>query len=290
MNQNLKGIVLITLSAVCFGSYGIWSRLMGANFSDFSQAWIRGVLLVGLLLPVGLFAHKLRPICKSDLKWFIAISVAGGFNQAPYFLAFQKLPIGTATLLFYAALTIGGYLMGKLFLNEKIDLNKYVSLILALIGMYCIFTFSLSWSQIWPALMAILAGLMGGIEVALTKKISNNYSGIQILLFIFSTMLIGNGLISWLNGDSVPQISFTIPWLALLGYTLAIFLAMFFVVWGFKYIQASVGSLIGLTEILFALIFGVIFFGEIIDWSTVLGASLILIAAGLPYIKNKSTN
>jgi len=184
MNQNLKGIVLITLSAVCFGSYGIWSRLMGANFSDFSQAWIRGVLLVGLLLPVGLFAHKLRPICKSDLKWFIAISVAGGFNQAPYFLAFQKLPIGTATLLFYAALTIGGYLMGKLFLNEKIDLNKYVSLILALIGMYCIFTFSLSWSQIWPALMAILAGLMGGIEVALTKKISNNYSGIQILLFI----------------------------------------------------------------------------------------------------------
>ena len=69
-----------------------------------------------------------------------------------------------------------------------------------------------------------------------------------------------------------------------------IFLAMFFVVWGFKYIQASVGSLIGLTEILLALIFGVIFFGEIIDWSTVLGASLILIAAGLPYIKNKSTN
>lgn len=284
MQTNFKGIILITLSALCFGSYGIWSKLMGDMFGDFDQAYLRSFLLLIILVPIAIITKQLKYIKKADLKWFIVVGISGGFNQAPYYLAFQKLSVGTATLLFYAALVVGGYLMGKIFFGEKIGFFKLISLSLALLGLFCIFQFNLATGQIWAALMAIVAGLMGGTEVALTKKISLKYSNIQILIFLFSIMFIGNGLISLLIGSTLPFFSFNTSWIALLAYALMMLLAMFFVIQGFKYTSASLGSLLGLTEIIFAAALGIIIFKETVGWSTILGGSLIIASAALPYI------
>jgi len=61
----------------------------------------------------------LKKIEKKDWKWFLIIATAGGLNQAPYFLGFEHLTIGTATMLFYAALVVGGYILGKIFLRRN---------------------------------------------------------------------------------------------------------------------------------------------------------------------------
>ncbi len=256
---------------------------MRDGFGDFNQAWIRAVMILAVLVPIGLFRGSFHRILSNDWKWFWIISLAGGLNQAPYYFAFRELEIGTATLLFYSTLTISGYMLGKLVFAERISMIKYIALVLALLGISILFTFSIHVSQLFPAFCAILAGAMGGVEVVLTKKISNRYSTLQILTAVFAAMVIGNGVLSAGFGEGLPGRNAN--WLAQTGYAFSMLGAMYFVVKGFQNVEASLGSLFGITEILFAIIFGLIFFGEFLSPDVVIGSFLIVMAAILPEVR-----
>jgi len=287
-DKRMQGILWITASAVCFGSYGIWSKLMMGSFGEFSQGWIRGFLLILVLIPIGIYKKSYKKILYKDLIWFALISL-GAMNQAPYFFAFSSLTIGTATLLFYASLTIGGYAVGKIIFYETMTWQKILAFFCAIAGMYVLFEFTINRYEYLAGGAAILAGLMGGVEVTITKKVSNRYSNIQILTILFAVMFLGNIPFGIFHHETIPAISMTIPWLAQLGYTIAMLGAMYAVVKGFKYLEASIGSLIGLSEILFAALFGVIFFGESITISLLVGGVIILFAAVVPYIGRRTS-
>ena len=156
-NQQVKGAGFILTSAVFYASYGVWSRLMADYFGEFSQAWTRGlVLLVGTLILNAIF-NFFKPIKKKDWIWFGVIALMG-LNQAPYFYGFKYLNVGTATLLFYAALVIGGYVIGRLSFGEKITKIKWLSLILALVGMVVIYQLVLRPDQLVAVALTVLAG------------------------------------------------------------------------------------------------------------------------------------
>jgi len=285
-----KGVGYILISALFYGSYGIWSRLMGASFGEFSQAWTRGLVLLIFILIANLRFHFLKPIKRADLFWFLVIAVAGGINQAPYYFGFQHLQIGTATLLFYASLVVGGYLLGKFALAEKINGAKALSLVLAIIGMSLVYRFSLTASQILPAVLTCLAGLLGSATVVLTKKLSGNYHEFQIMLGYFLFQVLINGPLSLVLGESLP--AFTqlqlVPWVAQLAYAASMLIANFAVIEGFKYLEGSIGSLIGLAEILFGIFFGWLFFKEILSGTTFIGGMLIIFAAAYPSLKERA--
>lgn len=285
MNNKLKGAVFIAISAFFYASYGIWSKLMMGSFGEFNQAWIRGLLLLLILVPFGLWKKKFKKISKKDLKWFLVVAFSGGLNQAPYFYGFEHLQVGTATLLFYTMLTIGAYLIGKFFFGERITLIKYLSLILAMIGLALIYSFSLTANQIMPALLVIIAGFMGASIVVFSKKLSSSYSETQILTGVFGIMFLSNLLISMGLKENLPSIDNFMPLFSQLGYTGALLLANLAVILGFKYLEPSIGALIGLLEVIFAIIFGLLFFGEILSLGTISGILLVLFAIALPDFK-----
>lgn len=288
MNDKTKGISMITLSAVLFGSYGIWSRIMGHSFGEFSQAWTRAILMLVIFVPLAIFWKQLRSIKRKDVKWFLIISTLGALNQAPYYYAFSNLSIGTATLLFYAALTVWTYILGMIFFKEKITAIKFISLVLAIVGIGTIFQFSLQPSQIMAALSAVLAGMMGGTFVTLSKKISGTYSPLQIILIDVVVMFVANLIIDIaFHTVLFPSFSDFPRWLAVLAYAGALIGANVAVIYGFKYVEPSVGALLGLTEILFAAVFGLLIFKDVLTASTLIGGLFILVAAALPNINLK---
>jgi drug/metabolite transporter (DMT)-like permease len=284
-NKQLNlGSMYIAISALVYASYGVWSKLMAGYFEEFNQAWIRAIVLLMILVPFGVMTNKFKKIEKQDIKWFVIISLAGGLNQAPYFFGFQYLNVGSAALLFYTMLVVGTFVIGKLFFQEKITLEKQASLIIGVIGMLILYSFSLTSAQIMPAVLTSIAGLLGATVVVFSKKISSNYSETQILSSIFVAMLLVNFLIGLLLGESLPALALNTPWMAQLGYSLAMLVANAFVIAGYKYVQASVGGLIGLLEVIFAAVFGVILFSEVFTASTLVGGGLILFAAMVPYL------
>lgn len=285
-NQKIKGTGFILMSAFFYASYGVWSRLMANYFGEFSQAWTRAlVLLVGTLI-LNIFFKFFKPVNKKDWIWFGVIALMG-LNQAPYFYGFKHLNIGTATLIFYAALLIGGYLIGRFSFKEKITKIKLISLGLAILGMLVIYQLTLNSNQLLAVGLTILAGLMGAGGVVFTKKLSGEYPEIQIMTSYFISITVVNFIMSAIFKDSLPALGFTLPWLAQFGYLVAFLVANLAVIQGFKHLEPSVGSLIGLVEIIFGVVFGTVLFGEVIGWGVVIGSILILVAAVLPNVKLK---
>jgi len=284
ITNKVKGSGFILVSAFFYATYGIWSHLMADSFGIFSQAWTRGLVLLVITLILNFFFKFLKPIYKKDWIWFGVIALMG-LNQAPYFYGFKYLNIGTATLLFYSALLVGGYLIGKFSFDEKMTRIKLLSLGLAILGIAIIYRLVINPSQFLAAGMTIIAGLMGAGGVTFTKKLSHNYPEIQIMTSYFISITVVNLILSLLLKDTLPVLGFNVGWMSQIGYIFAFLIANLAVIEGFKHLDPSVGSLIGLVEILFGILFGVIFFGETIGLGTIIGGILIIVSTVLPNIR-----
>ena len=128
----------------------------------------------------------------------------------------------------------------------------------------------------------MIAGLMGATVVVFSKKVSKKYSETQILTTIFVVMFLANFLFSQILKEPALEFSLSVSWLAQFGYSLSMVLANTAVIVGYKYLEPSIGGLIGLLEVIFAVLFGIIFFREGAQLSTMIGGMLILVSVALP--------
>ena len=80
MKSHTKGTIFILISAIFYASYGIWSRLMGHSFGEFTQAWTRGLFLLIVIILANLRFKVYKPFKKTDWPWVIIIALAGGIN------------------------------------------------------------------------------------------------------------------------------------------------------------------------------------------------------------------
>ncbi len=286
ITKQRKGIIFITLSALMFGTYGMWSRLIGNSFGAFYQGWTRAFIISIVLLPILLWNKQIISIPRKDWGWLSLFLFFTSLTQAPVFYAFNHMDIGSATLLFFVSMLLTMYMVGILFLGEKLTKIKALSFLLASVGMYVIFSFSLVFFSLLAALLAIVNGIASGGEVSFSKKLSGNYSPLYICWLSWVIILITNTFISLLIGEIQHSPSFSIVWLYQIGYTTVSLLGFWLIIKGLKYTEASTGGLIGLFEIVISILLGVIIFKEKLNIKIVFGAIFIIVAAALPHIYN----
>lgn len=283
---SIRGALIILASALLFGTYGVWSRLMGHTFPPFYQAWVRSVLIILIMLPFMLKTKSFQKIKRQDwpaLAVFIAFCVC---TQVPIYYAFNHAPIGTVQLIFYSMFVITAYLVGRFYLGETITKIKLISIALAFVGLALVFgTAVITFAPLGLGL-ALLNGVASGGEVSSSKKIEDKYSPALIVFWGWIFTLILHLPISLIIGEKQVPIAFDHAWLWLVVYSFVNAAAFWLVIVGFRYVDASIGSLIGLMEVVFAVIFGAAIFHEALSMNIYLGGILILIAAMLPDLVN----
>ena len=62
----MKGASLITISALFFATYGIWSKLMLGTFGEYNQATVKAVILLSIIIPYAFVSKTFKKINKSD--------------------------------------------------------------------------------------------------------------------------------------------------------------------------------------------------------------------------------
>lgn len=286
MNKKTYGVLLILLASLFFGSYGVWAKLIGSDMGVFFQGWSRGLIIALALFPILYFKKLIVPIKKSDWRWLATFLIFTSLTQAPLFYAFIHMNIGSATLLFFVSMLLTMYLFGFFFFGEKMAGVKIASFIIACAGMYFVFSFSLTAFALLAALMAMLNGVASGGEISSSKKLSGSYSTLYITWLSWVAVVLTNAPVSMFLGEIQLAPSFSLVWLWQLGYTVSSMLAFWLVIEGLKYVEAGIGGLLGLLEIVFSIAFGIFIFNEGLTTKVVMGATLILIAAALPHIQN----
>ena len=267
-----------------FGSFGVWSKLIGIDFGTFYQSWTRGLIIIVVTFPFLYFTKQIIPIPKKDWKWLGIFLLFTSATEAPLFYAYNNMDIGTATLLFFVSQLITLYMFGVMFLGEKLNKVKIISFVLAILGLLVAFKISLAVFAVFAGLMAILNGVATGGESAFSKKLTGNYSALYVTWLAWIVIVITNAPISILIGEIQHTPSLSIVWLWQICFTIASLFGFYLLVKGLESVEASISGLIGLLEIVFSIMFGIIIFNEGLTIQVITAASLIITAAALPHI------
>ncbi|MFA6518990.1 MAG: DMT family transporter [Candidatus Shapirobacteria bacterium] len=286
MRNRKLGIISLFSVGAMYGMYGIYSRMIGDAFGNFNQNWLRNLvvaLIAGLIILLGRF--KLKPLLKKDIKWIVVWFLSGSWVTVLTFIAFNHLKIGTVYLIIYSAMITSGYLSGKIFFKEKMNLVKTISLLFALGGLVIIYRFSIAKDEMIYAGMVLISGLMTGVWNTISKKFSDNYPNMQMVLMDAVASVIGALVGAILFREVLPANIDPVSWMWLLIYAFTQVANVGLVVYGFKNLEAQIGSIILPVEIIFATIFAFIFFKEYPTLSAYIGGAMVVVAAIIPSLK-----
>jgi len=282
-NTALLGSLCILAATIIYAGFGVLSRIVGFSIPLFYQNVTRN-LFAAFILGVIILLHKKQTWKKMTTKaWKIVFvrAIIGSSSFLLFFYTMNHMEIGLTYFLYYAANTIGGYVLGSLFFKERITPIKWIALVLAFVGLFFIYMINLSHVQPLLVGMAILSGLLVSCWFIIVKKLEG-YSAIQINFLDLAFPIIWYTIASLLFKEtwSIPQ--FTPVWIASLFYGACFVITGLLIVYGFKKTEAQIGSLIMLAEIPIATLLAYLVYHESITLLTTLGGLLILVAMTLP--------
>jgi len=282
MNKQLQGIGALTLAALIYGMFPIFTRLAGAELPFYFQNSVRLFIAFFIFLIATLALKDWKKVRAEDWKWFLLRSTAVFMAFSSFTYTLQFLAIGTMLFTFYAGSTILGYIIGKFFFGEKLNIRKYVSLGLAVVGLLLIYSINFDPGELLYLCLAFFSGSCTAVWNIFSKKVSDQYSTSQLNLIDNAIAMVFAIGVSFVFREAwvIPTVS--ILWLVNLLFGLGIFATGVLMVYGFNRLEGQIGSLIMLSEVLFAIVLGFLFFKEAVTMTTFIGGSIILLAIVLP--------
>jgi drug/metabolite transporter (DMT)-like permease len=287
MSKSVKnaplGASLIVVSSIFYASYGIWTKLMGDAFGGFAAAALRCILVLLILAAAATIYHRLEPLkVQQNWKYFAGMVIAAGFVWGPLYYAIQTAGVGVSLSLNYASFVIGMFVFGWLLARERFTKDKAVAGGIGLLGVWLVFAPSIAHSG-WLALAAsLLSGFSSAAVYVIAKKI--NYRSTQSTMAVWAASLISNGIIALVIHDRLPPIGIHPAWGYLVLFSISSVIASWLAIKGMKVIEAGAAGILGLLEIVFGVLFGIVLFSERPPAIVLAGVALIIVAAAVPYI------
>jgi drug/metabolite transporter (DMT)-like permease len=277
------GSSLIILSTIFYGSYGVWTRLMGNSFGPFMQAWIRAALIIAILYAISVFTKQSwqRVRWRDDKWWLIAWILGSWFIGGPLFYAYNRLGIGVTTLIFYSGYLMSMFMLGWLVNHERFSFDKLLATLLALTGLVLISAPTVNRAALLPLCASLLAGWGIGIDLVVSQHVK--YNSLQTSALAWAAGMVGSLPMAFLLHERTPGLHDVSAWAYLLIFVLACIAASWLAVHGVKLIEAGAAGLMGMLEIVWAVLFGILFFHERPHFLAYAGAILIVAAAAIPY-------
>jgi len=258
---------------------------MGDFFDGYTASALRSILVLVILIPIAASYHKWEKLnLKDNGTYIIGMIVASLFTWGPLYYAILHAGVGISLAIAYASIVIGSFFFGWLFASERFTKDKAISATLGIIGLGLIFspsTNSLGWLALGAAL---LSGLSAGANTVFAKKIK--YNATQSTVVLWTTSVVANLFMAFALTETPPAIGWHIQWLYLVLFAIASVVASWTLVRGVKLIEAGAAGVLGLLEIIFGVIFGVLFFQESPGLIVLVGVMVIITAAAIPYFKD----
>jgi drug/metabolite transporter (DMT)-like permease len=287
MKPLYRGTLALLGSTLMYGSFGVLFRVIGFSIPLFYQAFFRA-LLAALLSGIALLLWKQwQKVNKEVAKWISWRTLIGVAATLCFFTAVNNVAVGTTYFVFYGGSTIAGYVFGKFWFQEQLTKVKIISLFLGLVGLALVYSVSsLSFSPFF-LFLATIAGVFTAIWNIISKRIPEKYSALQLTFIDSGLSCLLLAIISLVFREVwiLPTVNAAWRAIAILGVFFT--LTGTLIVYGFRLLGAQLGSLVMLSEIVFALIFSFIFYREIPGASTLLGGLLIMLAIALPELPKK---
>lgn len=279
-----KGYIMIGLAGSLWGTLGLFGKLLFRyDFTPQLTVFCRLFIAFWILFIIILFKDKnLLKIDKRGLKYTFLIGVfSQGVYNLLYFQSIEKTTIATAVVLLYTS-PIFLIIMGRIFYKEMLNKEKYISLILCVIGCFLTVTggsLKVLDVNLPGVLMGVGAGFNYALVTILSKAIIDEYNPITVIFYGF-----GFGwlfLMPFSNPSTLIHIKYSFSLITiLLGFALipSVFSYLLYIP-GLSYgVEASKAGIISSLEIVVSVIISFMVFGENLWGFKLIGIILVLLS------------
>jgi len=274
-NANHTGALWITAAAVGFTVNGVLAKSLAVGGIEFMQiGFARAFFAVLPLLPILI---SLGPSAfRTNHPWIhIGRAVAGAGAMILGFYALQHLPLANVVALgFTTPLFI--IVFAVLFLGETVRWRRWTATLIGFLGVLVIVRpTSLIGSGTELAVLAALGTALGiAIAATLLKRFPEGESETVMLFYFCMTSIVLT---------AVPAVTTWQPptfeqWLLLAGVGLVGVASQAMIIKAFRSGEATFVAPFDYSKLLFAAVFGYVFFGERPDAWTWVGAAIIIAA------------
>ena len=267
-----KAIVYMIISVIAFAIMNAVVKYVSI-FNAYQIVFFRSIGTLVFTIP--LILRQRIPILGNNKKLLLLRAAAGVISLTLFFQSLNYLDVGTAVALRYTS-PIFAAILALIFLKEKIKTMQWLLFLVAFVGVLFIKGFSTTINSL-GLLLVILSALFLGLIFVVIRKMGTKENPLVIINYFMVMAFIAGGVMSinhWRNPN-------TIEWVLLLSLGVFGYIGQLYMTKAFQSQETSLIAPLKYLEVIFMIIIGAIWFGEIYSFWTLFGVFLILL--GLVY-------
>ena len=283
MSDNRKGALLIILAGTCWGVISIFiNYLSAAGLGEMQISFLRQffAVLVFALIILTRDRSKFR-IPLKDLGLIMLVGFINGvlFNFL-YFYTIVHSRASIAVVLLYTS-PVFVIILARIFFKEKITRNKFIALVLTVVG--CVFVTGVLGEGYTPPPAAILTGVLTGLAYALNNILTsaavkkNDPLTVTMYTLLFSFMF----LIPFSGWNSLTSMCRANPMILAVAFLMCLVtavLAQYFFSVGLGLIESGKAAIYGATEPIVGSLVGIFIFHEESNLMKIIGIIMVIAA------------
>ena len=271
----LMGVLWMIVTGILFVGVTATVKVAGTGIPAAESAFIRYCVGTVLLLPI-LGALLRTPLSRGQLALFGLRGVAHTGAVILWFFAMARIPIADVTAMNYMSpiyVTIGAVFI----LGEKMALRRILAVFASLVGALIILR--PGFRELSLGHFAMIFAAMGfGVSYLTAKRVSDQVSPLIVVVMLSLTVTIGLAPFALANWVMPTQREF----LLLSGVAVLATAAHYTMSLAFRAAPVSVTQPVTFLQLVWAVLLGVVVFGEPLDPFVILGA--LVIVGSISYI------
>lgn len=262
-----KGISYIILATLAFSIMNVMAKDL-SDFHPMQVVFFRSFGTFVFIFPYMLY-HKVS-ILGNNVKFLALRGLVGVASLSLFFIAIQRIPLGSAISIRYIG-PIFGAVLAAYFLKEKINLKQWISFAIAFGGVLLIKGFDLRIDYLSFILILISAFLLGGVFVLIRYLSTREHFLTIINYFMVTSVCLSLFFVhTW-------RMPLSHEWYSVIGIGIMGLIGQVFMTKAFQTEETSVLAPFKYMELVFALILGYFIFGETYQWIPFVGIGLIIL-------------
>lgn len=277
MSQGIRYILFATLAFAIMNA-------MAKELSDFHPLQVVFFRAIGTWIFIFPFMLTNNiPIKGKEIKPLLARGILGVLSLVCFFIAIQRIPLGSAISIRYLG-PIFGAVLAYYYLKEKVNWMQWLSFVIAFSGVIVLKGFDLRIDFISLGLLLTSAIFVGGVFV-LIRYLSDKEHYLTIINYFMMCSL--SLSICFIKYWRLPIGS---EWISVIGIGITGLIGQIYMTRAFQSEETSVLAPFKYMELIYAMIMGYFLFGETYEILPLFG--IVLIMGGMltnVWAKNKIT-
>ncbi len=283
MHSNLRGALMSLAAFGAYATHDVVVKLLGESFTSFQIMFFSGLMGFPLVTLMLMGDRRDGTLIPTHPWWSALRSVAAVATGAMGFFAFSQLPLATCYAIFFA-MPLLITLMAIPLLGEKVGIRRGVAVIVGLLGVLIVLRpgggdgFSIG------HVAALGAAVTGALTSVIVRKIGQRERSVVLMLYPMVLTFFAMG--AMMPFVYVPMTVMDLGLTAVMAFLGM--LGSLGIIAAYRTAPAVIVAPMQYSQILWAALYGWLFFGESVDFYTAVG-SAVIIASGIYIVLREGT-